>query len=571
MIEPKPFSKKVTDKIIGVVDTETDPFDLDEFGNPIFVKPFSIGFYDGAAYWDFWGDDCVDQYFRHLEANYAPNSLIIFAHNGGRFDFMLYLEWLNAGQKPFMIDAKIVAAYFGGQQHRDSYKLMPFPLAEYKKTEIDYAKFKRGIREKHKREILAYQRDDVMDLYALVSTFFDEYGDRLTIASTALPLLHSFHGFETLGEGQDTTFRQFFFGGRVDVFEGGIIRTCVKVYDVNSMYPHVMRDFIHPVGCRPTLSTSIGPSTFFICMVARNRGALCTKAEDGSLTFHEKQGVFFVTIHEYLAGMKVGLFDTIQIKHCWDFEEYTTFAAFVDKFYGLRLHYKAIGDLARALFVKYILNSAYGKFAQDPRKYEEFEINEGDIPTNKAGEPDHYNEETNPEGWGVHTVNGKVYIWSRPSRNKHRSFKNVATGASITGAARSVLLLAIARAKRPIYCDTDSIICEGLNADLDPSRLGAWKLEAEGDLIAVAGKKLYAVFSKTQPEKRVDKDDDGLVFDPVLGAVYCIKKASKGAKLTAAEIYRIAKGETVSYTNPVPAFQLDGSAKITKRRIKRTV
>lgn len=570
MIEPKDYKKKLTDKIICVMDTETDPFEYDEAGDPVLVKPFSVGFYDGEEYASFWGDHCIDLFFEWLQKKYTPGSLIVMVHNGGRFDFMFCLEWLNEGQSPFMIDGKIVAAHFGGQQFRDSYKLMPFPLAEYKKTEIDYMKFRRNVRDLNRPEIEAYQKDDCFDLYDLVKTFFEDWGDRLTIASTSLPLLNSYHGFELMSESQDDRFRQFFFGGMVRAFEGGIIRTKLQVVDVNAMYPDRMKNCSHPVGNRPSLSSTIGPNTFLICLEAINRGALCKKAEDGSLTFNEPRGEFFTTIHEYEIALKLGLIDVLRIKHCWDFDEATTFDRFVDHFYSMRLHYKEIGDKARALFVKYILNSSYGKFAQDPRRYEEFVINYGDFPTDETGWPDMYSEIDNPGGWRHHSTNQEIFVWARASKNRHRSFKNVATGSSITGAARAKLLMALSQARRPLYCDTDSIICEKFNGHTDPNTLGAWKVEAEGDMIAIAGKKLYAIFSKVRPEKPIDKDDDGIILDPKLGALYCIKKASKGAHLTAAEIYQIANGATVHYVNPVPAFQLDGSAKITRRNIKRT-
>jgi hypothetical protein len=67
---------------------------------------------------------------------------------------------------------------------------------------------------------------------------------------------------------------------------------------------------------------------------------------------------------------------------------------------------------------------------------------------------------------------------------------------------------------------------------LHETELGAWKVEALGDLAAIAGKKLYAIF-------------DG---DKVL------KKASKGCKLEGEQIIDICKGASVLYQNPVPTF-----------------
>lgn len=571
MIEPKEYKLKKSKKTICVVDTETDPFGFDENGDPVMVKPFSLGFFDGAEYQDFWGDDCCYQFFKYLKKYRADEELLIYAHNGGRFDFMFFLPWMNPGQSPFMIDGRIVQCHFGSQEFRDSYKIMPFPLAEFKKTPIDYSKFTRDRREGNKREIQAYQKDDCVDLYTLVIGFHELFGDRLTIASTALPLLNSHHGFQTLSESQDDRFRSFYFGGRVQCFEAGVIRTPLKVLDVNSMYPHVMRSYRHPVGNQFSLNNVVGDNTFLLYLHGLNNGALCQKADDGSLSFTQRRGDFYCTIHEYRAGLETGTLNPLMIKHCWDCEEHTTFDTFVDTYYGKRLDAKKAGDLVRALFYKYILNSSYGKFSQDPRRYEEFMINYGDIPCGKDGTPDQFNELENPAGWYPHSENQGFFIWARESKNRHRSFKNVTTGASITGAARAELLLGISKATRPLYCDTDSIICTGFAGREDASELGAWKTEAEGDMIAIAGKKLYAVFSKNPPEKLPDPEDDGIIDDSKLGRLYCIKKASKGAHLTAAQIVQIARGEVVRYVNPVPNFRIDGSAGITARTIRRTV
>ena len=145
-------------------------------------------------------------------------------------------------------------------------------------------------------------------------------------------------------------------------------------------------------------------------------------------------------------------------------------------------------------------------------------------------------------------------IYAAPQRIRPNSFFNVATAASITSAARANLLRGIQAASRPVYCDTDSVICEALNPSsyngivLDPHELGAWDIEAEGDTLAIAGKKLYALFNQGEP----------------------IKKASKGVKLTAEQIKRVAMGETISYSHPVPKFRFGKEPLFTERVIKAT-
>jgi len=175
------------------------------------------------------------------------------------------------------------------------------------------------------------------------------------------------------------------------------------------------------------------------------------------------------------------------------------------------------------------LNSAYGKFAQNPAHYYDYWI----------GDPD-------DEKYEIYSADvNSIDIWRKPSERE--AFYDVATAASITGAARSVLMLALSNAINPIYCDTDSIICEGLNAELDASKLGAWKLEAEGDTIAVAGKKMYAL--------RAGND--------------YVKTASKGVVLSGAEIFGLCGGTSKQWKNEAPSFSLGKNrVKFVQRTIK---
>jgi len=430
-LEPRPYVARHTKKRICVYDTETDPFAEDRI-----VAPFSVGFYDGECYVDFWGDDCIAQFFAHLAEHYADEELLIYAHNGGRFDFYFQLDYLDREQEPFIMQGRIVSAMFGGQEFRDSYRIIPSPLSGYNKTVIDYAKFERGEREKHKREILSYLKDDCLYLYDLVKAFNDDFGDRITIGSTALPMLRSFHDYRTLTAKADENLRPFYYGGRCQAFETGIMRAPLgsdfKIYDRNSMYPAVMLETKHPVGFSYTLGRHVTDKTAFVLVEAINDGAFPMRAEDGSLDFTVKRGKFWITIHEYYAAIETGTAKILRVVHVRDCDEWDTFAEFVTFFYEARLKAKAEGDKIHDLFYKLLLNSAYGKFAQNPSEYESFMIREAmyppDIEERKC--------EDNPDGWYPATVNRDLFIWARPSPHAWRSYKNVGIAASITGAAR---------------------------------------------------------------------------------------------------------------------------------------
>lgn len=537
VLEPKPYKLDITKKIIAVVDTETDPF-----AQGLVVKPFTLGFFDGHSYIDFWGDDCVKQFFVWLECETkSGNEYIIYAHNGGKFDFFFFLDYLDADQTPLIMGSRIVKAEFQGQEFRDSYAIIPQSLSAYKKDEISYDKFTRKNRERHKQEILKYQKSDCVYTHELIAGFHDMFGDKLTIASASLPMLNSFTGYDKIiSDKLDDKLRNFYFGGRNQCFEIGLLKDNWKVYDRNSMYPAVMRDCLHPVSSDFELSAKINKNTDFALIDAVNDNCLPSRLKNGSLDFTKKSGQFYATIHEINAGLETGTLKINKVLHTYDFKIKQSFDEFVNKFYQLRLDAKALDDKVRDILYKFCLNSGYGKFAINPRKFKQWTFTIDSIPEPQAT----INE---PDGWSLETQSNTLMIWSRPNPKKS-GFQNVATAASITGAARANLHRNLALATRPIYCDTDSIICTDFSGQLNETELGGWKLEATGNLAAIGGKKLYAVFNDDEP----------------------IKKACKGVNLTHQEIIDVCNGTQITYHNPVPNFKLNGDALFTSRRINMT-
>jgi hypothetical protein len=102
-----------------------------------------------------------------------------------------------------------------------------------------------------------------------------------------------------------------------------------------------------------------------------------------------------------------------------------------------------------------------------------------------------------------------------------------------------MLWKAIYSSERVVYCDTDSIACEtkGEAVEIGGS-LGQWKDEGRFDRAGIAGKKLY-IFRGIRTDK---------------GRSY--KTASKGAKLTNAELWKVAEGGEVFYEREVPTYSI---------------
>jgi hypothetical protein len=88
-------------------------------------------------------------------------------------------------------------------------------------------------------------------------------------------------------------------------------------------------------------------------------------------------------------------------------------------------------------------------------------------------------------------------------------------------------------------------------------------LEAEGNQVAICGKKLYAFFGELATDQ---KDHDKRIKN--YGDPFCIKIASKGVRLKAAEMLEVAKGEAVIYTPTFPSLKPDGRQVWQSRSIK---
>lgn len=572
--------------IIATIDAETDPFKLGRTE----IRPFCFGFYTPETYREFWniqdGENeihcCVDLLFDFLDTLDEPH--IIYAHNGGKFDFHFFLDRIDEYTEAKIINGRIVSVKIGKHEFRDSFALLPVPLAAYQKDDIDYGLMEPALRFDYKDEISKYLHADCKYLYELVAGFIERYGMSLTMAGAAMKM------WEKINRAQDDdfrapktsawfyeSFRKFYYGGRVQCFKTGIIEGTFDYVDINSAYPEAMLQ-MHPISpdydehgmvagkrlerllARPYMGN------LFFDIDARSRGALPYRSEiDGSLHFPDdnKTRRYFVTGWEIKAGLETGTLEIIKahnviefdISGCMDFQNY------IIPFYKERLQAKADGDAALDLWTKLFMNSLYGKFGANPDEYAHYKF----VPRHMknaliAGPltPDEINEyvERDLDGWRFSGDLGGHIVAEKELENHEKRFFNVATAASITGCVRAKLWRAICESTGPIYCDTDSIAAKSFGPLSYGNELGQWgKVEASKEhgerpyvFAAVAGRKMYAF-----------RDDKGQW-----------KKASKGVRLTTDEIIAVAKGQTVTYTPLAPSFSVHREPTVIKRNVRLT-
>jgi hypothetical protein len=550
---------------IAVIDFETDPFKFDR--EPV---PFAAGFYDGEIYKEFWGDDCVIQLIIFLESLKTPHR--IYAHNGGKFDFFFFLKHDVIQNPALIINGRIVRARFMGiHEIRDSYAILPLPLAKMgAKLEIDYSKMERDVREKHKREILDYMKPDCVELWKLIDKFTERFGTKVTIGGTAISEIRKFHTVSKQDKKHDEQFRPFYFGGRVECFEAGEIKIKgkkkLKIIDVNSMYPAAMRNAEHPSGA---FYINLGKSQhhlfnhktgkfnkfggmYFMRFRGANKNAIPVRDQKTKgLSFSQEYGEFYACSHEIEVACELNLIRIDEILEVFIPCTTMNFSEFVDKYGDEKVSAKVAGDFITETFTKLILNSGYGKYATDPEKFKEIYL----LNTLDHDQLEDHAKwcEKFPDAEMLQDM-GQYEIWQCKAINDERSYFDVAVAASITSKSRAILLRAIYGCIRPLYCDTDSLICQDVgDVELHDSKLGAWKLEGETDLIYIAGKKMYACYMTDSKNKTK------------------LKIASKGAKLNYEDIKKLCDGETVHWKNDAPNFKLNGVTKFVSRNIRKII
>jgi len=501
---------------IAILDMETDPFDNVARTE---ILPFCACLYSREFETIVIWEEDYEIFVNRLMAAILglPDAFTIYAHNGGKFDFMFLIHKLR-GEVAFK-GRGIMRASIGPHELRDSYHIIPERLANLKKEKFDYEAMKKKNRAKLKAEIIAYLISDCENLLYFVEKFIDKFGFKISVGAAAMAKLNESYKVEKVTPFTDERLRKFFYGGRVQCIQGaGYFVGPLKLYDVNSMYPFVMATKRHPIGSEYFhRSGKPNAQTFFLKLHCENNGAFVARDEEGNLTTDIRQGEFFTTIYEYEMALELDLISNVEVLECVDCFSSTTFEKFVTPLYELRaaekdhLNSLSVGSAewetcnSEMLFLKLLLNNAYGKFAQNPRRYKEHYLSDPGV------RPE---DEQNP--YELEFQGENYWIWSRPAPEMR--FNNVGTAASITGAARSVLMRAIHSAKNPIYCDTDSLICEELrDHELHKSKLGAWDLEKEISELIICGKKLYAYKDLSGKETKIKSKGTGdLSWDDML-------------------------------------------------------
>lgn len=545
---------------IAVIDAETDPFMHGRI-----PEPFIWGFFDGVTYLEF---DTAHELVDFL----ADKRYVVYAHNGGKFDYHFFLDKLEVYNEIMLINGRIAKFKIGACEFRDSINILPVALnaGGEKDEQFDYALMEKGQREKpeNKAKISLYLQRDCRALYNLVVNFCKQYGSQVTQASAAIRQWQKIAGIKPPRSSADfyDEYNNFYFGGRVECFKKGCQNTAFTVLDINSAYPYAMLN-PHPfsveafvVDGRPT---EIKPTDFYEVYATANR-CWPFRTDKGKLLFPDDSRplIYKVSGHELLAGLETGcatIHEWIRYHH---FEETINFSDYIQKFWLLRKQAKAEGDVAGDLFAKLFMNGLYGKWAANPSNYRRYILVD---PADNFMQGEEVEYEEHP-----YVISGQLGPWLLAERDleaDEKRYYNIATGASITGFVRAFLWRSIHSCgiENLLYCDTDSVATREVGSKIsEGNALGQWKGEGEFIHAAIAGKKLYAFERKEGTYQRHKTKQK--IHDPEGRYKY----ASKGAFLSPDKIIRVAQGEVVRYEPDAPTFGVKRKPTFVNREIRIT-
>lgn len=437
-----------------------------------------IGYYNGKNYEVF---KDLDKFLKYVFCN-GPR--VVYAHFGGKFDFLFILsECLYRGYSigPIIPRGSGILSFDVSDgthsiEFRDCSAFLPFALktlttnfnVAHKKQEIDYEKIT-----KVTKKLLEYLEYDCKGLYECIEKYhtwdlIKRAGSSHTIASQAMRVLRLFikKPIYYLDYFLDKDIRPAYLGGRVEVFKpvfrSNSRHTYLYCYDVNSLYPTVMRENHYPNAFSHCTDywepKKIGFYRAKVCVPEMYLPPLGI-VRAGKYIFPTGEFEGYWTIAELNYAKSLGV--KIEPKEGWIFGDGGyIFKDFVDELYKIKE--KSSPQSVDYVMSKLLMNSCYGRFGI---------------------KSDRQNIVFDDGSNGLCPLEDDT--WLRVGKNKYRlmlkdvkldTFSNVAIASYVTSYARIMMHSIMMKTRDEIYyTDTDSMF----TTKKFPTGTGLGKLKLE--------------------------------------------------------------------------------------------
>lgn len=441
-------------------------FDIETIG---WTEPYACGFYDGKEFQLFEDKQCIKDFLQHF-LSHRFRSYIAFAHNGGKFDFNFILRELCSNEfkgkyelQPLRVGSRIIQIRIEDKHRnvwtlRDSIALLPFSLrdltnnfnVENKKGEFEHSKINWSNWRQLKEEWLPYLVSDCKGLYQVLeidenwtmTKFNVSYKRAITIAQQSMQIFRQnfLNNPIPTYESREADIRKAYYGGRVEIFK--LHGENLHYYDVNSLYPYVMKHFPMPVGvpvknyCMTIQHFGIAycevevPTTLKIPVLPYKQ-----KTKQGyKLIFPKGKFKGWYCTPELQKAEELGY--KIKVFYGYEFKQEFLFTRYIDELYAIKQNAKKGSvDFIKS---KLLMNSLYGKFGQHREKQQIVMF-----PKDTIGlEPMDFFGDT------------PFFVEKKYSKAKHIL---PAIAAFVTCYARLHLYKYLETAD-PLYCDTDSCV-----------------------------------------------------------------------------------------------------------------
>jgi len=480
---------------------------LDESLNILVYEP-----YDFYTVQDFWGWVSTKCYYK--------TELYMFAHNWG-FDFPVlhgFDEIKRLGYTITMLvdESPPVILKFQRTDHKitilDTLNYFRQSLASMgsaiglDKIEIDLSKCEG-------QELLVYcRRDTEIVAKSVVGLCRFLYSNKLsrltpTVASLALSVFtNCFMKHDIMLDAdveRNRLSRKSYLGGRTEAFRIGSYKGKYYLIDVNSMYPFVMRNHDFPTRVITTCRTmridelDVVTSRYAItaeCRVNTNI-PVYPKRINGYTCFPVGRFDTVLSTPEIVYGLDNDLIESLGtvILH----EQARIFQDYVDYMYVNRQQYKKAKNESYQEFCKKLMNSLYGKFGQNGKKWKKTQL----TPRGKPGSWEVVDRPTD-NIVKYKEINDVVFEGVEDEEADH-SFPAIAAHVTAYGRILLQRMIDYLGRQHVYYCDTDSLLIDQhaydrVKSKLSPTVLGCWSLDGEYDKITINGLKDYQFGEKVK-------------------------------------------------------------------------
>lgn len=339
-------------------------------------------------------------------ARLEQSTLTIYFHNFSRFDGILLLKHLachhkNYKLKPLMRNHRLyeLAVYSSNKIlfcFRDSLNLLPGKLSELGKNlcpglgpkgSIPYDEVRLENLVSMKKSLLDYMKQDILLLGGVMQKAQEIYWklykidieSKMTISSLAISIFRlkyydvSNFPIHIPNKNEDTFIRRAYYGGHTDTYKP--YGKDLYYYDVNSLYPFVMKEYPMPGGVPVWHGNLEGKDldsifgfieAYVVCPKTIKKPFLPYRDKNNTLIFPtgEFVGVYYSEELKYARGLG---YTVIPISGYLFERMESPFRDYVSSLYESRLEARKSGNETLSYVYKILMNSLYGRFGIHPK------------------------------------------------------------------------------------------------------------------------------------------------------------------------------------------------------------